>query len=91
MKPIEKHGITAQLEDLTQVTLERYQEITIEKSKTMKSAAAYNRLIVEAAIESGFLKNVPMETLPGMKPTQVKWLTEQVLAFVKEQTEVPNE
>jgi len=94
MKTIEhkKLGVTARLADLTQGQLEKYQETLLADDKKPKSAAGFNSLVALAAIDAGFLLDIESSAaLKDWKPPAVRWLTEQVIAFVKEQTEVPLE
>jgi hypothetical protein len=93
MKPFvhKKLGITIKLEDLTQAQLEKYQEAIIAKSESVKAGSAKDRLIVEAAVEAGFLLEVTKESLPGMRPAVISWMTKTIVDFVREQRDVPQD
>ena len=65
------------LNDVTQRRLEKYEALLLEKGEEVRSAAAFNRIIVEAALESGIADSVP-EDLLDMAPRDVRALTVRV-------------
>lgn len=91
MKTLEHKSLALSitLADMTQEQLENYQALLAAGSE-LKSAAAFNSLIVRSAIEAGFLTGVTKEALPAMKPAAVRWMTAQVLEHVKAEQEIPN-
>lgn len=75
-------------QDFTQAQYETYQENLLAGSKDVKAAAAYNRIMIEAALDAGFLeiKSGSLE-----KPAIVKWVTLQLGAVIAEALEIPKE
>lgn len=84
-----KLHLKIELVDLTQEQLEKYQEFLVTGGKNLQSAAAFNSLVIRAAITTGFLSGVELVSIPVMRPAAVTWITQEVLAHVKEQNEIP--
>ena len=74
--------------DFTQSQYERYQELLIEKSKELRSASAFDRILIEAAQEAGILSDIKANL---NKPPVVKWLSLKVHAAITEAVTVPPE
>jgi len=74
------------LNEVTQRRLERYQEHILVAGEQVKSAAAYNRIIVEAAVGAGIAEGVPADLL-DLSPRTVAELTERVITHVREALE----
>ena len=70
------------LNEVTQRRLERYQDGIIERGESVKSAAVYNRIIVEAAVAAGIAEDVPAD-LGDLSPRTVKALTARVLEHIR--------
>ena len=70
--------------------LETYQETLIELGEKARSAAAFNRIVIEAAARAGFASDVP-EDLLGMPPYEIKRLSERIIEHVNEATRPPSE
>ena len=73
------------LNEITQRRLESYQALLIEKGAEVRAAATFNRIVVEAAAESGIAEGVP-EGLLDLTPRAVKALTERVAEHIKAAT-----
>jgi len=79
-----------QLQEVTQRRYERYQENLIALSEIYqgKAAAAFNRIVIEAAAMAGIAEGVPEpEALGDLSPRAVEALTRRILAHVREATE----
>ena len=70
------------LNEVTQRKLERYQESYLAKGEGQRSVAAFNRIIIEAAVEAGIAEGVP-DDVGDLSPRAVKAMTERVAAHVK--------
>ena len=77
-----------QLQEVTQRRYERYQEKLISLSDAYKgrSAAAYNRIVIEAAAEAGIATGTPAD-LGDLSPRTVQELTARILAHIREAVE----
>jgi hypothetical protein len=69
------------LNEVTQRRLERYQEHFLEAAKDAKSAAKYNRIIIEAAVAAGIAEGVPAD-VGDLPPRVVKDMTTKILEHV---------
>jgi len=74
------------LNDITQRRLESYQALLIEKGSEVRAAATFNRIIVEAAVESGIAEGVP-DSLLDLTPRAVKAMTDRIAKHIKLATE----
>jgi hypothetical protein len=74
------------LNEVTQRRLERYQESLIDLGAGVKSAAAYNRIIIEAAVGAGIADGVPAD-LGDLPPRSVTALTKRILEHVNKALE----
>ena len=77
-----------QLQEVTQRRYERYQEQLIQRSEAYqgKAASAFNRIVIEAALEAGLATDAPAD-LGDLSPRAVEALTRRILAHVREATE----
>ena len=74
------------LNEVTQRKLERYQESYLEKGEGQRSVAAFNRIIIEAAVEAGIAEGVP-DDLGDLSPRAVKAMTERIAEHIKTATD----
>lgn len=76
------------LNEVTQRRLERYQEALTEKGQEVRAAAAYNRIVIEAAVVAGIAEGAPStdDMLDG-SPRAVEALTNRVLEHIREAVE----
>jgi len=66
---------------LTQGHLEDYEEYILEKQDYIKSAAWYNRMIIDAASESGFATELP-DDLRQCSPPEIVEMTQAIIEHV---------
>lgn len=78
------------LADPAQRQLETYQEKLLEFTANAKSAAVYNSSIIRAAIEAGVLTGIDPNSVGGMKPAAVKFVSVQVAVWMKECQDIPS-
>lgn len=74
------------LNEVTQRRLEVYERGLAKRAEGEKSAAAFNRIIVDAAREAGIAEELPDDLL-DLSPRAVTALTKQVLAHVNKAKE----
>jgi hypothetical protein len=74
------------LNEVTQRRLERYQESLTEKGQEVRAAAAYNRIVIEAAVVAGIAEDTPDDLL-DCSPRAVEALTKRVLEHIREAVE----
>jgi hypothetical protein len=74
------------LNEVTQRRLEIYQERFLELVENVKSAARWNRSVIEAAGEAGIASGLPADLL-DLPPRQVKALTERIQAHISKAQE----
>ena len=70
------------LNEVTQRRLEKYQEKLLELNETVKSAAAFNRILIEAAVYGGIADGVP-DDLGDLTPRKVRDMSERIASHVK--------
>ena len=73
------------LNEVTQRRLEHYQEHLITAGDSVKSAAAFNRIIIEAAVAAGIAEGVP-DALGDLTPRAVQAMTERITAHIRTAT-----
>ena len=77
------------LYEVTQRKLEQYEAALIEKGEESRSAAFFNRVVIEAAVDAG-IAEINSKTLPDQKPWQVAQWTREILAHVAAAKEPPS-
>ncbi|MBD3354318.1 MAG: hypothetical protein GF364_22740 [Candidatus Lokiarchaeota archaeon] len=71
------------LNEVTQRRLECYQERLIELGENTRSAAAFNRIVIESAVDAGIAEATP-DDLGNLSPRAVHEMTKRVLEHIKE-------
>lgn len=74
------------LNEITQRRLEHYQEALVDLSEGVKSAAKFNRLIIEAAASAGIAEGVPAD-LADLSPREVTALTKRIQEHLRKALE----
>jgi len=69
------------LTDVTQGALEVYETHLLDERNDQLSAAKFNRIIIEAAVDAGFAKDVPKD-LKALAPYEVRQMTTDIAAHV---------
>lgn len=75
-------------ENFTQAQYETYQTLIVEKGKELRSATAFDRILIEAAQEA---KIITVDKGDVTRPAVVKWLSLKIHACIGEAVTIPPE
>ena len=78
------------LHEVTQGKLEAYEEAILGAGDSVKSAARFNRLILEAARDAGIVSGLP-DNLADLKPWQIPEWTEAIVDHITAAKRPPSE
>ena len=79
-----------QLLEVTQRTLEAYETRLLAKGEETRSAAAFNRILIECATEAGIAAGLPAD-LGALKPWQVAEWSLEINAHISAAKSPPTE
>ena len=79
-----------ELLEVTQGKLEAYEEALLTQGEGVKSAAKFNRVVLEAARDAGIAAGLP-DDLAALKPYQIPQWTEDIVKHIAAAKQPPTE
>ena len=76
--------------EVTQRTLEAYEKALLDKGKEVRSAAEFNRIVIEAAQVAGIVTGLPAD-LGNEKPWRIEKWTLAIAAHIAAAKQPPSE